>query len=135
MSRVEWSEKLSIGVPIVDKQHQQIIALICELEDAVRDNVGNKLLSASISSLVNYAKLHFVEEESLMAGVNYPGLGKHKLFHQYFLARISVFSERMENGEPEVAEDLLTFLKLWFIDHICVSDCEYVPHLNATAQS
>ena len=129
MARIEWTEALSVGVSDVDDQHRQIIGLINRFEDSVRDSVGTAAVRSCIDSLVDYAGVHFRDEEAILESLQFPGLAKHKLFHQYFVARVKVFSDRFSSGEPDVPEDLLTFLKLWLVDHIMVSDQEYAAYV------
>jgi hemerythrin len=130
MTRIEWTEALSVGNSGVDEQHRQIIALINRFEDSVRDSVGAAAVRTCIDGLVDYAVVHFRDEEAILDSLEFPSLAKHKLFHQYFVARVKVFSERFASGEPDVPEDLLTFLKLWLVDHIMVSDQEYAAYIT-----
>ncbi len=127
MALIEWTQALETGLWPVDKQHQQLVQLINNLDEAVRNDVEEAFFLGILSELVAYTREHFRVEESLMEVAGYPGLSRHKLFHDYFVKRLKGFSERYSSGDIVVAEDLLTFLKLWLLEHVAQSDRDYIP--------
>lgn len=130
MSLIEWSANLEIGVRLIDTQHAHLVSLINQLEIAVRGGSGAASLQATLQDLTIYISEHFRVEEQLMEAVSYPGAARHKLFHQYFSKRLNDFSKRFSSGEASVPEDLLEFLKLWFVDHVSQTDLDYVPYVQ-----
>jgi hemerythrin len=132
MPAIEWHKGLETGLWPVDAQHQQLVGLINSLEKAVRAEATAAVMRDILSELVSYTKEHFRVEERMMEIALYPGIGKHKLFHAYFVKRLESFQSRFSAGDESVASDLLDFLKLWFVDHVTQTDCDYIPYLAKT---
>ncbi len=132
MAFITWTEALETGVSPVDGQHRHLVNLINSLEEAVRAGAGEGALQSLFAELVTYTKEHFQAEEELMEAAGYPALGRHKLFHDYFTKRLSGFVSLYNGADPAVAEDLLSFLKLWFLEHVTQTDHEYVPYVVKT---
>jgi hemerythrin-like metal-binding protein len=132
MPFIAWTKGLETGVLPVDDQHRHLVELINSLEEAVRSAVTETPLQKIFSDLMLYVKDHFCAEEQIMAAASYPGLARHKLFHEYFVRRLSGFVERYNGEDSFVADELLSFLKLWFVEHVSQTDQDYVPYVLRT---
>ena len=63
MALIQWSSSLSVKVKQIDDEHQKLIKLINDLNDAMRVGKGKEALGKIINELVNYAAVHFNTEE------------------------------------------------------------------------
>lgn len=118
---IVWYEDLTVGLPEVDAQHQELIRLINDLDDAIKQRQGAKALAVLIDRLVDYAKYHFATEERLMAALNYQHMGDHIREHELFADRVMsilFYSDDAEN-RPQAVSD---FLHKWLIEHIGTVD-------------
>ena len=94
---MEWSEKLSIGVDLIDSQHKELFLKINGLVAAIKDHTCKYKISDVIKFLEDYIVFHFSEEEAYMRHNDYPEYLRHKAQHNYFME--SFF--RAEEGASE----------------------------------
>ena len=124
---LEWEEKYSVGVKLIDDQHKKMFATINELIAILNTKPTNDQVSEIIKSLIEYKKYHFATEEKYFAEFGYEGAEEHKEKHALFSARLEEMTAR--NGEDSVslAFELVDFLEDWLIDHLMVIDRKYIP--------
>lgn len=125
MALFEWTEDLSVGVLTIDEQHKKLIAIINELNDAMKNGKAKEIIGKVIKELLDYTKYHFSKEEGLMAQANYIGIESHKLIHSQFVKNIENFENDFKNGKITVTLELINFLKDWLIKHIMGTDKKY----------
>ncbi|HPT49691.1 MAG TPA: hemerythrin family protein [Accumulibacter sp.] len=120
----EWSPKIVTGLPSIDDQHRhlfELAATFCGDGDQVR-------VLKSLAMLTEYVKVHFREEEELMAACHYPHLEAHRELHGEFRR---LLYELLENAKhmtlDEIAEEVKYLINGWFYNHILVADFHYVP--------
>ena len=63
MALLQWSDALSVGVVEIDRQHQKLVTMINDLNDAMRAGKGKDALGKTIAELIAYAATHFKTEE------------------------------------------------------------------------
>ena len=80
--------------------------------------------------MVFYTVSHFEAEESLMKKYDYPGYEEHKSIHQKITQQVLSFQKKIQEGDVDLTEELMTFLKDWLIDHILGVDKKYSDYLN-----
>lgn len=125
MEFIEWNETLSVGVKVFDKEHQQLVALINKLNNALTAGGAKKTMEDILQSLVNYTKIHFKHEEDYMKLYDYPDYNSHKKEHDALTEQVLDFSERYRMGKVTFSLELMNFLKDWLTNHILVSDKKY----------
>ena len=126
MSLLEWSDRLSVGVPQFDAQHRQLVALINELFEAMTQGTGNDTLGRILGRLVAYTAAHFASEEKLMAQAGFAGLAEHRKEHESFTRRVLDVEARYNAGaSAALGVEVLQFLKTWLVHHIQGTDTKY----------
>ena len=128
MAFIDWTDDLNTDIEIIDRQHKRIVHYINELHDAHTNNDRDKVGDV-IDELVDYTVSHFAFEESLLEQSGYPFLVPHQKVHELFVRKVTKFVGRFENGD-DVAEELLTMLQKWLINHIKNEDGDYVETVN-----
>jgi hemerythrin len=129
MSFYEWSESMSVGVPLLDSDHKALIQLINQLHNAVEDREESSVLAQIFESLVAYIRLHFEREEQVMEACGYPEISEHKEEHLYFTQNMHYMRDRYFSGEGAgVGRELLVYLKGWLRHHILTQDMAYKPY-------
>jgi len=126
----EWSSKIEVGLPMIDEQHRQLFDLAATFRGA-----GDQIrVLKSLAMLTEYVKVHFREEEELMASCHYPALEAHGRLHGEF--RRMLF-ELLENAKQmtldEIADEVKYLINGWFYNHILVTDFDYVPTVKAAS--
>jgi diguanylate cyclase (GGDEF)-like protein/hemerythrin-like metal-binding protein/PAS domain S-box-containing protein len=119
-----WNANFEIGIPQIDMQHRRLVDMINALAAVIAD--GSKLPEAEalISRLIEYAAVHFADEERLMETAPLPEEEKalHRQVHRSFVEKVETVFRRPDLQEAEVAEQVLEFLTTWLISHILRSD-------------
>ena len=62
---LKWTADLSIGIDIIDSQHQRIVTYINQLNEA-RETRDKKLVGTVLEGLSEYTLSHFGFEEDVM---------------------------------------------------------------------
>jgi hemerythrin len=135
---VEWEDRYSVGIPLIDDQHKELIKLTNDLyqgclagEETARIN-----FMAAIKGTVDYVKYHFSMEEKLLQNVDYPDLTEHKRAHEEFVKHILNEVQSFEEGKKFVPNLFVRYLRDWILSHIAVADRTYATYiLNRKKQS
>ena len=127
MALILWDNSYSVNITEIDKQHQQLIALINDLNDAMKEGRGNNVLSQIIDDLFAYAGEHFANEEKYFDKFGYPAAASHKIEHANFVKKISEFRNGFKNGQLALTIEVMSFLKDWLKNHIQGIDKKYSP--------
>ena len=125
MSKIEWNDRLEIGISVIDGQHRRIVDYINALYD-LHGHDDSIVIKAVIRDLIDYTYSHFEFEEALMEEAGYESLAVHKKTHIAFRDRVDHLQKRFENGE-NIAADLTELLKTWLLGHIVADDTSYAP--------
>lgn len=130
MPLFNWSDKYSVGVFMYDTQHKRLVELINELHDAMRASKARDVLGDILKGLLDYTKMHFVDEERQMATFNYPGLTAHRIEHEKLVAKVVELKAKFDGGDNTITIEVMNFLKDWLINHILVTDKKYGAYFN-----
>ncbi|MCK5697509.1 MAG: bacteriohemerythrin [Gammaproteobacteria bacterium] len=128
MAYWNWDSSLSVGISLIDKQHQRIITYLNELSIAHIDK-NSKKVSEVLVELVDYTVTHFSFEEDLMSQAGYPISTAHKQVHESFIGRIKNYQDQHNQGK-NITRKLMSELQLWLTNHIKHEDKKYVPYVN-----
>lgn len=132
MPLMTWTEKLSVGVRVLDEDHQRLVAMVNELYDSMQAGHGKETLGRILNDLVTYTKVHFEREEKFFAETGYPAGAAHKQEHDALTRQVLEVQHKYLSGAgAALSIDVLRFLKSWLIKHIQGSDQKYRQHLNA----
>ncbi len=125
---ISWSDDLSVGIEEIDEQHKVLVGLLNELNQAIRERHGNEVCIEILDRLVDYTRIHFAVEESLMRIFEYPDYENHKAEHEELVEEVLSMRREVVEDERKVSFKLLHFLKMWLTQHIMDSDKEYSQH-------
>jgi hemerythrin len=128
---VEWDDKYSVGIPLIDDQHKELIRLTNELyqgclggDEAAQDLFFNAILGA-----MDYVKYHFSAEEKILENVRYPKLAEHKKQHEDFVRQMVDDVKSFQGGKKFVPNNFVRFLKDWTLSHIAIADAQYATYI------
>jgi hemerythrin len=131
MTLMTWTEKLSVGVGVLDEDHKKLVAMVNELYDAMQAGHGKDKLGRILDGLVQYTKFHFAREEKFFAETGYPASAPHKQQHEALTKQVLEVQKKYAAGATAtLSVDVMQFLKNWLITHIQGSDQKYREHLN-----
>ncbi len=130
MALIEWDNSMNVNVAEIDKQHQKLVSMINELNEAMIKRQGKDMVGNIIEGLISYAAIHFATEEKYFDMYRYPGALSHKKEHADFVKRVGEFQEGFKNGNLALTIEVMRFLKDWLTKHIMGTDKKYGPFFN-----
>jgi len=124
---IEWTPNLSVGIEEIDAQHHVLVDLLNRLHGAMLHHRASSESRLILDELVDYTRIHFAVEESLMRLFGYPDYEKHKASHDRLVEEVMRLRARLlDEGHP-ITFELLHFLKKWLTMHILEEDKIYTP--------
>lgn len=127
----EWNDEYNVGVADIDEQHLELVGLINELHAAIRDRKASKVVRKILDELIDYTSTHFSIEERLMRESGYPDYEAHRSYHEALIDQVRTLQGKLDSGEASVTFELLHFLRVWLIRHICEADKEFGAYFIA----
>ncbi len=111
---VVWDGRLETGVREVDEDHRDLVEWLNRLDTVVDAEVGDVL-----SAILSHTEEHFFREEALMEACDAPNLEAHRSMHSELLVDLRAVVRRHAEGlENGLGQDVQSYLKFWFLDHI-----------------
>jgi hemerythrin len=121
---VDWHSSYSVGIPLVDEQHKELINLTNKLYQGCMTGreVSKQVFLQTIRGAVDYIGYHFTTEEKIMIRINYPGYGTHKKEHTDFVKEVLSKIDDFNSGKIFTPNAFVHYLKDWVLTHIAVCD-------------
>lgn len=130
MPFIAWDSKYLTGNAEVDRQHQDLFAMVNALHDAITMAQGKELIIPTIDKLAAYVAKHFKTEESLMKSKNYPHLSEHKFAHDDLARKAAELIDGYRSGKLVLSFTLSRFLGDWLKVHILEEDMKLMTWLR-----
>ncbi len=124
--KLEWEDKYSVGVQLIDNQHKSMFDTINLLIDMLSDPSNKGKLDEVIKRLVEYKRFHFATEEKYFDEFNYVDAEEHRAKHREFNDKLEEMVKKNEGDSMSLAYELVDFLEDWLLDHLMVVDQKYV---------
>ena len=123
---IEWDDKYSVGISIIDEDHKKFIDTINKAIIAKENNEHPEGVKVVLMEMTNYILTNFKTEETYMIEFNYPEYQYHKEEHHDFAMKTIAYLDRVIKGDYQIACDILEDLKSWLVNHIQVTDRQYI---------
>jgi hemerythrin len=120
-SIVVWSETWSVGDDRLDRQHRRIIDTANVLL-GFQEDVDSKIAFAAIEEAMEYAIMHFDDEEKILSDAGFHDIVAHKGKHSALRSEILRLAEKGGDVRLSEAQSLMRAI----ISHITGSDRAYV---------
>jgi hemerythrin-like metal-binding protein/PAS domain S-box-containing protein len=132
MTVFAWNDSYRVGNEEIDAQHQVLVRVINELDDAVTHGLEDTVVLPLLGELGAYAHYHFASEEQMMlvAGYDAGRFKQHKAMHDDFAASVSSRLETIDLGNRAATAGLLDFLVKWLAGHILLVDKEMARRIG-----
>lgn len=134
MALFKWRESYETGVSAMDEQHKKLIEIINKLYLALRDKESQTIIQDVLEEMNTYAEQHFRQEEVLLKESNYPEYENHVASHQSYRDKLKTLIGDSKKEETQVQE-VYTFLRHWWMDHIVGEDKKYGEFLDSSDSS
>ncbi|UCG73205.1 MAG: hemerythrin family protein [Chromatiales bacterium] len=122
MTYLEWKPEFSVGVPAVDFEHQELIALINQLHESLQAGESPDRLQQFVGELNARISAHFALEEKLMREARYDQYAEHKQDHEALLDEIADIGDAVGDDSEARSDELAGQLDEWFSVHFRTHD-------------
>ena len=128
---MQWYQEYYIGVPEIDKQHQQLIQAVNRVSDIYRekDNERNRRICIeAIKYLKSYTLNHFSDEEAFQRSIGYEDYENHKKIHDDFVQTVIEYEKILQeqNYSSESVQKFISICSKWISYHILNKDQKIV---------
>ncbi len=121
----EWDEKYSVGVTVLDQQHQQMFRTINDLVNIIQGVPEKERVNSLLDAIIEYKRVHFATEEGYFKEFNFEGAAEHIAEHQKFSETLTKMKEQYADDTIGLAFALVDFLEDWFAQHLLHTDQKY----------
>lgn len=122
---LEWEEKYSVGVTLIDHQHQQMFRMINDLVDIIHGVPDKERVADLLDAIIKYKRVHFATEEGYFTEFNYEGAAEHIAEHHKFNETLVDLKEKYADDTIGLAFELVDFLEDWLVQHLLYTDQKY----------
>ena len=121
-----WKEAYETGHPIIDEEHQELVAQLNRLEEALKAGQGQTEIQGLLEYLDQYARNHFFREEHCMTVHQCPSALENKKAHAVFIRMFGEARLRLAEKGAALAIVLEVHRNLseWVRKHILTIDCQ-----------
>ncbi|MDR2159612.1 MAG: bacteriohemerythrin [Treponema sp.] len=130
---IEWDDRYSIGIPLIDTQHKKLVEMTNNLYECCfgETKTARQCFKETVQGTVDYVKYHFTAEEKILENIKYPDLRVHKKEHESFVKKILEEVRNFEEGKKFVPFIFVRYLRDWILAHIAVEDKKYAEFILA----
>jgi hemerythrin len=121
MALVEWRADFETGIPDVDHEHREIVALVNELA-SVLDSGRSHVVLGVLGDIYAHIAAHFALEERLMRERRYDEYHDHKLDHEMLLDELRDLMDDFEVGRWVDRDAFAQRVGEWFSLHFRTRD-------------
>jgi hemerythrin len=88
-----------------------------------------------LDELVDYTRIHFALEQSLMHMGKYPEYEDHCALHRDLVSKVEILQEKVHSGSAAISFELLHVLRNWLRRHILSEDKKYAEFFASNGHS
>ncbi len=130
MARLSMTKDLYTGSPLIDGDHERLVALLNVLFDAMESAKANGVLRKAMADVVAYTKEHFRREEAEMERIEYVALLAHQYEHAKLINQIVELKAILDSGGKINVPAVSDFLREWLCQHIVTADSKLAAALK-----
>ena len=114
MAFIAWRKEFETGVPDVDHEHKELVALINRLAEEIAAGADKEDVRRFLGEVFARIAAHFALEESIMRKHGYDEYEHETLFDD--------IRDIMDEAETECGEALSATVSDWFVGHFKTKD-------------
>lgn len=93
--KIEWNDKLSVGIPEIDLDHKRFISLVNEFNGSIIERMGLSEIKKRLQLILDDALEHFAHEEILFKEWNYPDIENHVNRHAEIITSLQTLMKKV----------------------------------------
>ena len=125
MALLEWSDVLSLDLPLMDDTHHEFVELLALVEAA-----PDATLRQAWQDLIDHTDGHFGQEDEWMQATRFASGNCHSMQHKVVLQVMREGLVRAEKGELFVLREMGRELAVWVVQHTQLMDAALALHLR-----
>ncbi|MBP8298533.1 MAG: diguanylate cyclase, partial [Burkholderiales bacterium] len=95
-----WMEGYECGEPVIDAEHRELFRLANALIDAAVQKPA--AVAGELDALLEHVRLHFADEEAILARMGYAHLEEHQRAHAGLLRRAAMLQDEVRSGKARL---------------------------------
>lgn len=123
---LQWSEALSLDMPMMDTTHQEFVDLLAEVVQAPDDTLLSRW-----ATLIDHTDDHFGREDQWMLDTGFAAGNCHSSQHSIILQVMREGGKRGLAGDLAMVRQMAYELGLWFPQHAQAMDASLALHLRS----
>lgn len=127
MPIIIWSAAHELGIPAMDRTHQEFVELYNGVAGA-----GDRDLAARFDALVDHTVAHFAQEDRWMVASGFPPTAIHRAEHDRLLEQMRVLQRRVAAGDTAAGRPIIDALPGWFDQHAATMDAALANWIRRT---
>lgn len=120
-----------LAAQVMQGEYRRLAELIHRLFSARLSHAPIADLHPILAEALDFARVHAVDEEAVMAAVSYPDLDRHRLAHQKIIQELGALSDRVRTGDENAAAQTEALLENWLHHHFADEDRDFHEYLIA----
>jgi hemerythrin-like metal-binding protein len=125
MTVLEWSDALSLDLPLMDDIHREFVDLLAAAAQA-----DDRDLLPAWAALVEHTQAHFDREDQWMADTRFSSGNCHSTQHKVVLAVMREGGRRGAEGDLALVRQMASELAVWFPQHAQSMDAALALHVR-----
>lgn len=131
LSMWHWREEFTVGVRRIDHQHIRLFELGGNVLSAIQKGLDGEVVASVLKVLLDYAVIHFREEEALIRKSAFAGNKEHRKCHRDLLMEMEAMLQRVQSGQGgQEMQGFVGFFERWLVNHILTEDRQYGKFLH-----
>jgi hemerythrin-like metal-binding protein len=122
MALITWSNEYCVNIDDIDEEHQELINLINNLEEAYQawqaNIVDHSLFRWYFNEFAMFMNYHFQTEERIFKERNYSHLEYHRDEYDKLSMKLLDAQKNLAKAEMFAAEEIMNFITHWLNQHI-----------------
>ncbi len=125
MAPIEWSDALSLDLPLMDDTHREFVALL-----ALAQRSADEDMPASWQQLIAHTQLHFAQEDRWMRATGFASSSCHSVQHKVVLQVMREGAAQATASDTAGLRSMASELAQWFTQHAQSADAALALHLR-----
>ncbi len=116
---MEWTEDMSVGVTLIDRQHGELISYYHAFVRALQSEDAARQARPALRALIDATRGHFADEERIMGNIGYPDFLAHREEHTRLLQDAEDFMRNIGVGlSLQDCSSIAKYVRYWLLKHI-----------------
>lgn len=116
---IAWQDDFSVGVELIDKQHQRLLQVINDLLSGLGDSDDRFPIGRSLDEMIKYTEYHFYTEQLFLE--KHPDFLAHLNQHWQLIKQVKKIQKDFLYYHG-LQSDVFDFLLFWLKNHILGHD-------------